>query len=42
LSRLVLDPSVLNHSIDAELNQPYLRPLTTFGEVNQNDPLVTS
>jgi alkylation response protein AidB-like acyl-CoA dehydrogenase len=30
------------HSTDAETNHPVLRPLTTFGEVNRNDPLWTT
>lgn len=39
LARLSLHPSVLVHSTDAETNHPILRPLTTFGEENKNDPL---
>ncbi|RAL04674.1 putative acyl-CoA dehydrogenase [Aspergillus ibericus CBS 121593] len=42
LARRALDPSTLQHSVDAEINQPFLRPLTTFGEENRNDPLWTS
>ncbi|GKZ24249.1 hypothetical protein AbraIFM66951_002292 [Aspergillus brasiliensis] len=42
LSRRALDPSVLQHSVDAEINPPVLRPLTTFGEENRVDPLWTS
>ncbi|ORX93267.1 hypothetical protein BCR34DRAFT_580625 [Clohesyomyces aquaticus] len=38
-SRLVLHRSILVHSVDAETNHPVLRPLTTFGEENRNDPL---
>ncbi|EEH42784.1 uncharacterized protein PADG_07604 [Paracoccidioides brasiliensis Pb18] len=41
-SRLVLSRSHLAHVADAEKNQPYLRPLTTFGVENKQDPLVTS
>lgn len=41
LSRRVLEPSVLWHSVDAETNVPTLHPLTTFGEVNKTDPLHT-
>ncbi|KAF2466215.1 uncharacterized protein BDR25DRAFT_345508 [Lindgomyces ingoldianus] len=41
-SRRVLQPSVLVHSVDAETNHPVLRPLTTFGEENKNDPLWTT
>ncbi|XDG05496.1 hypothetical protein ABKA04_005111 [Annulohypoxylon sp. FPYF3050] len=41
LSRRVLEPSVLQHSVDAEINVPTLHPLTTFGEVNKTDPLHT-
>ncbi|PGH12444.1 hypothetical protein AJ79_04280 [Helicocarpus griseus UAMH5409] len=41
-SRLVLSRSHLAHAADAERNQPYLRPLTTFGVENKQDPLVTS
>ena len=42
LSRRVLQPAVLDHVVDAETNLPFLRPLTTFGEENREDPLVTS
>ncbi|KAF2250728.1 hypothetical protein BU26DRAFT_269134 [Trematosphaeria pertusa] len=42
LARVCLDPSVLVHSTDAETNHPVLRPLTTFGEENRNDPLWTT
>ncbi|KAL1585314.1 hypothetical protein WHR41_05839 [Cladosporium halotolerans] len=41
MSRTVLERSVLAHAVEAETSTPYLRPLTTFGEVNDNDPLVT-
>src|SRR5688572_7340867 len=41
-SNLVLSKPVLAHIADSERNQPYLRPLTTFGEENKQDPLVTS
>lgn len=42
IARLALDPRVLVHSTDAEINRPVLRPLTTFGEENRNDPLWTT
>ncbi|PWY72156.1 hypothetical protein BO94DRAFT_250771 [Aspergillus sclerotioniger CBS 115572] len=42
VARRALDPSTLQDSVDAEINQPFLRPLTTFGEENRNDPLWTS
>lgn len=42
ISRVALNPSVLVHSTDAEINQPVLRSLTTFGEENRNDPLWTT
>jgi alkylation response protein AidB-like acyl-CoA dehydrogenase len=42
ISRLALAPSTLKHSTDAETNHPFLRPLTTFGEENRNDPLWTT
>ncbi|KAH7347514.1 acyl-CoA dehydrogenase/oxidase [Plectosphaerella cucumerina] len=42
LSREVLQPSVLRHLVDAEINPPTLQPLTTFGEVNRTDALRTS
>ncbi|KAF2280521.1 uncharacterized protein EI97DRAFT_430225 [Westerdykella ornata] len=42
LARLSLHPSILKHSIDAETNLPFLRPLTTFGNENKTDPLVTA
>ncbi|KAI2463720.1 acyl-CoA dehydrogenase/oxidase [Annulohypoxylon bovei var. microspora] len=41
LSRRVLEPSILQHAVDAETNVPTLHPLTTFGEVNKIDPLRT-
>ncbi|KAK2743879.1 hypothetical protein FQN57_004502 [Myotisia sp. PD_48] len=41
-SRLVLSKKVLDHVADAEKNQPYLKPLSTFGVENKQDPLVTS
>ncbi|KKZ61266.1 hypothetical protein EMCG_04139 [[Emmonsia] crescens] len=41
-SRLVLSRSHMAHAADAERNQPYLRPLSTFGVENNQDPLVTS
>lgn len=42
VARLALDPEVLAHATDAEVNQPVLRPLTTFGQENKNDPLWTT
>ncbi|KAF2826573.1 hypothetical protein CC86DRAFT_370526 [Ophiobolus disseminans] len=42
LARLSLAPSVLKHATDAETNHPVLRPLTTFGEENRQDPLWTT
>jgi alkylation response protein AidB-like acyl-CoA dehydrogenase len=41
-SRKAISPPVLAHSVDAEVNQPVLRPLTTFGEENRIDPLWTT
>ncbi|KAI7971401.1 hypothetical protein EIK77_003457 [Talaromyces pinophilus] len=41
-SRLVLSKHVLGYVADAEKNLPYLKPLTSFGEENRDDPLVTS
>lgn len=32
----------MSHISDAERNTPYLRPLTTFGTENRQDPLITS
>jgi len=42
IARIALNPTVLKHSTDAETNRPTLRPLTTFGEENRNDPLWTT
>ncbi|OAG11752.1 uncharacterized protein CC84DRAFT_48668 [Paraphaeosphaeria sporulosa] len=42
IARLSLDPDVLANATDAETNHPVLRPLTTFGEENRNDPLWTT
>lgn len=41
LGRRALHPSTLRLATDAEINQPVLRPLTTFGEENRIDPLWT-
>lgn len=41
-SRLVLSKPVLGYIADSEKNLPYLKPLTSFGEENRDDPLVTS
>jgi len=41
MSRTVLTPEVLDYALEAETVTPYLRPNTTFGEINDNDPLVT-
>ncbi|RSM19168.1 hypothetical protein CDV31_002089 [Fusarium ambrosium] len=40
LSRTVLEPTILKHAVEAETVPPSLQPLTTFGELNKNDPLV--
>lgn len=42
IARVTLDPRVLVHATDAETNHPILRPLTTFGQENRNDPLWTT
>lgn len=42
IARLSLNPSVLVHATDAETNHPVLRPLTTFGQENNKDPLWTT
>ncbi|KAH7411557.1 hypothetical protein DE146DRAFT_241432 [Phaeosphaeria sp. MPI-PUGE-AT-0046c] len=42
VARLALDPTVLVHATDAETNHPVLRPLTTFGQENNYDPLWTT
>ena len=42
LARLSIDPAVLVFATEAETNHPVLRPLTTFGEENKNDPLWTT
>ncbi|KAF5863755.1 hypothetical protein ETB97_009390 [Aspergillus alliaceus] len=42
LARRALQPSILALAVDAEINQPFVRPLTTFGEDNRVDPLWTS
>ncbi|KAF7594182.1 hypothetical protein BBP40_010031 [Aspergillus hancockii] len=39
LARRALQPSILRHGVEAETNQPTLRPLTTFGAENRVDPL---
>lgn len=41
LSRRALDPVILNLATDAEVNPPIIRPLTTFGNQNLVDPLIT-
>ena len=41
-SALVLTPRVIAYIANAERDQPYLRPLTTFGEENRKTSLVTS
>jgi alkylation response protein AidB-like acyl-CoA dehydrogenase len=41
-SRLVLSKTVLGFVADAERNTPFLRPLSSFGVENKEDPLVTS
>lgn len=42
LSRRALDPEVLAHATDAEINHPVLRSHTTFGQENRVDPLWTA
>lgn len=42
LSRRALDPEVLAHATDAEINHPVLRLHTTFGQENRVDPLWTA
>ena len=42
LARLALNPSVLAHAVDAEVNHPVLKPFDTFGRANKNDPLWTT
>lgn len=42
IARVAIDPDVLVHATDAETNHPVLRPLTTFGQENRNDPLWTT
>jgi alkylation response protein AidB-like acyl-CoA dehydrogenase len=42
LARLSLHPSMLKYATDAETNHPVLRPLSTFGAENKNDPLWTT
>lgn len=42
IARRSLDPSALVFATDAESNHPVLRPLTTFGVENKNDPLWTT
>lgn len=42
LSRRALDPDVLAHAVDAEVNRPVLKPFNTFGQENKNDPLWTT
>lgn len=41
LARRALYPSILRLATDAEVNQPVLRPLNTFGEENRVDSLWT-
>lgn len=41
-SRLVLDPRVLQHTVDCDTDLPTVHPLTTFGEENRTNPLRTS
>ncbi|KAK7757153.1 hypothetical protein SLS62_000702 [Diatrype stigma] len=42
LARRSLNPDVLAHAVDAEVNHPVLKPFTTFGQENKNDPLWTT
>uniref|UniRef100_A0A093XSE5 Putative acyl-CoA dehydrogenase AidB n=1 Tax=Talaromyces marneffei PM1 TaxID=1077442 RepID=A0A093XSE5_TALMA len=41
-SEFVLSKPVLGYIADSEKHPPYLKPLTSFGEENRDDPLVTS
>ena len=41
-ARLVLHPTTLSYTVDADTNPPTLHPLTTFGTPNLTDPLHTS
>lgn len=40
-SRLVLSKRILGYIADVERNTPFLKPLTSFGIENRDDPLVT-
>ncbi|EGY22879.1 aidB [Verticillium dahliae VdLs.17] len=40
ISRTVPEPATLKHAVEAETVPPTLQPLTTFGELNRDDPLV--
>lgn len=42
LARLALEPDVLAHAVDAEVNRPTLKPFNTFGNENKFDPLWTT
>lgn len=42
LARRALNPEVLAHTVDAESNQPVLKPFDTFGRENKTDPLWTT
>lgn len=41
-SHFVLSKRIIGYIADAERNTPYLKPLTSFGVENKDDPLVTS
>ncbi|CRK19392.1 hypothetical protein BN1708_012628, partial [Verticillium longisporum] len=40
ISRTVPEPATLKHAVEAETVPPTWQPLTTFGELNRDDPLV--
>ena len=42
LAHLSLHPLILKYATDAETNHPTLRPLSTFGAENKDDPLWTT
>ncbi|GAM83050.1 hypothetical protein ANO11243_010360 [Dothideomycetidae sp. 11243] len=42
VARRALDPDVLAHAVDAEVNTPVLKSYNTFGRENKSDPLWTT
>ena len=42
LARRALDPEILAHAVDAEINHPVVKPFNTFGKENKSDPLWTT